>query len=235
MPDIQLLTLDLDNTLWDVDAIIIKAEQDLRSWLTANAPESMAFYTQEHLPEFRKAVVDTHPSMVHDLSFMRIEVLNQVMLAAGFEEIESRSLAEGAFEVFFEGRNRVQFFPGALESLETLSQRYTMYALTNGNADIERAGLGHLLDGAISSADVGKSKPSKEMFHAPLEKLGLNPEQTIHIGDNPIDDIQGAHAIGMHTIWVNLNQASLSEDAVQPHQEIAHLDELVDAIDRIHS
>ena len=234
MPDIQLLTLDLDNTLWDVDAIIIKAEQDLRAWLGANAPQSMEFYNQENLPEFRKSVVEAHPTMVHDLSFMRIEVLNQVMLAAGYENQESRHLAEQAFEVFFEGRNRVQFFPGALESLEILKERYTLFALTNGNADIERAGLGHLLDGAISSADVGKSKPSAEMFHAPLEHLGLAPEQTIHIGDNPIDDIQGAHQVGMHTVWVNLNNATLEADAIEPHEEITNLDDLVGAIERIH-
>ena len=178
MPDIQLLTLDLDNTLWDVDAIIIRAEQDLQAWLASNAPDSMQFYTKDNLPEFRQAVVDAHPKMIHDLSFMRIEVLTRVMSAAGYGEREARSLATQAFGVFFEGRNRVEFFPGALESLEILKERYTLFALTNGNADIERAGLGHLLDGAISSADVGKSKPSKEMFHAPLEKLGLNPDQT---------------------------------------------------------
>ena len=235
MPDIQLLTLDLDNTLWDVDAIIIRAEQDLQAWLTSNAPDSMQFYTKDSLPEFRQAVVDAHPKMIHDLSFMRIEVLARVMSAAGYGEREARSLATQAFGVFFEGRNRVEFFPGALESLEILKERYTLFALTNGNADIERAGLGHLLDGAISSADVGKSKPSKEMFHAPLEKLGLNPDQTIHVGDNPVDDVQGAQAIGMHTVWVNLNDATLAEGAVKPHEEITHLEDLVSAIERIHT
>ena len=33
---------------------------------------------------------------------------------AQYQEQEARNLAEAAFEVFFAGRNRVAFFPGAL-------------------------------------------------------------------------------------------------------------------------
>lgn len=233
MADIELLTLDLDNTLWDVDSIIIRAEQDMRTWMTAHAPESMQYYNHDSLPAFRSEVMTQHPDMVHDLSFMRIEVLTKVMQAAGYPDHEGRQLAEAAFDVFFHGRNRVEFFPGALESLAKLSERYIIYALTNGNADIERAGLGDLLHGAISSADVGKSKPSAEMFLAPLERLNLKPHQAIHIGDNIVDDIQGAHAVGMHTVWVNLQEAERDDDHPLPHQEISHLDQLADAVDEI--
>ncbi|NKC00549.1 MAG: HAD-IA family hydrolase [Pseudomonadales bacterium] len=238
--DIQLLTLDLDNTLWDVDKIIIRAEKEMRQWLADAAPQSLDHYNQENLPSFRQQVVDRFPDKVHDLSFMRIEVLTLVMEAAGYEAQRSRDLADAAFDVFFQGRNRVEFFPGAVESLTELSARYTIIALTNGNADIERAGLSDWLSGAISSADVGKSKPSAEMFHAPLSQFGINAGQAIHIGDNPIDDVQGARNVGMHTVWVNLEGSSEPGDnAISPadetvlHKEVSHLNQLSTAIAEI--
>ena len=90
-----------------------------------------------------------------------------------------------------------------------------------------------MLSGAISSADVGKSKPSPDMFLESLSRYALAPEQAIHIGDNLVDDIQGARDVGMHTVWVNLEGASRSEEDAEPHHEIAHLSELTEAISKI--
>ena len=226
--DIRLLTLDLDNTLWDVDSTIIDAEKSMRQWMQAHAPESLEHYTPEALTDHRHAVVEAHPEKVHDLSFMRTAVLTRVMNAAGYDN--AQTLAQSAFDVFFAGRNRVVFFPGAIASLAELKKNFTIYALTNGNADIQRAGLSDYLHGAISSADVGKSKPHPEMFKAPLRKLDLSPHQAIHIGDNLVDDIAGALNVGMYTVWVNLTSSSLADTHAQPHQEINHLKELPGAI-----
>ena len=240
---IQLLTLDLDNTLWDVDKTIIRAEQNMRRWLADEAPLSLEHYNQENLPTFRQQVADRFPNKIHDLSFMRTEVLTLVMYAAGYEFQIGRDLANAAFDVFFDGRNQVELFPGAVESLTELSERYTIIALTNGNADIQRAGLSAWLSGAISSADVGKSKPSAEMFHAPLTQFSVRPNQVIHIGDNLIDDVQGAQNVGMHTVWVNLKGSQGPEEATIStneasdqrgvHKEISHLAQLSSAVAEI--
>lgn len=227
---IKLLTLDLDNTLWDVDAVIIRAEQDMRTWMAEHAPGSLEHYTAEQLPLFRQTVVERFPDKVHDLSFMRTEVLHLVMSAAGYDNTAARGHAEQAFDVFFHGRNRVEFYDGALDALDELSQQYPIVALTNGNADIERAGLGNLLSGAISSADVGKSKPSPDMFVESLSRHEIDPHEAIHIGDNLVDDIHGAREVGMHTIWVNLQDAVRSDEDAVPHQEISHLDQLTRAV-----
>ncbi len=114
--------------------------------------------------------------------------------------------------------------------MRILSDRYQIYALTNGNADIERAGLGQYLSGAYSSASVGQSKPHEDMFHAPLKDLNLRPDQVVHVGDNLLDDIHGARSVGMHTIWVNLKDDLAHEAPSQPHREITHLSQLVDAV-----
>jgi len=235
MSRLQLITLDLDNTLWDVDSIIIKAEQDMLQWLGEHVPDSLAHYQGETLNQVRNQVFTEYQARSHDLSFMRTQVLFEVIRRTGMSEAEARSRAQQAFDVFFEGRNRVVFFPGALDMLEDLSARFRIYALTNGNANIEKAGLSAYLSGAYSSADVGAKKPHPDMFQAPLTALDLNPEQAVHIGDHLVDDIHGANAVGMHSIWVNLTAHTRSRDDSAPTREVADLNAVAPAVDDIHS
>ncbi len=232
MRSIRLITFDLDNTLWDVDTIIRRAEQDMREWMADNTPRALDHYTADQLQNFRQRAAAEFADQVHDLSFMRIQVLTYVMRAAGYQR-NATALAKAAFEVFFEGRNRVEFFPGALETLATLKSRYTLYALTNGNADIARAGLSDYLDEAISAADVGARKPDRRMFAEPLARVGVAPTQAIHIGDHLEDDVAGALDSGMHAIWVNFDKSELQPDVRPPSRTVHHLVDIVDAVDAI--
>ena len=233
MSGLQLITLDLDNTLWDVDSIIIKAEADMRDWLASHAPDTLAVYESDALPRIRERVFERFQHQAHDLSFMRIQILREVLRRAGYNDTQARRLAKAAFEVFFAGRNRVEFFPGALDMLEALRGRYRLFALTNGNADIHRAGLGEYLHGAFSSADVGVKKPHADMFLAPLKRLDLAPRQAVHVGDHLVDDVSGAHGVGMHSIWVNISAETPDENLPAPTRQVTHLDEVAAAIEEI--
>ena len=230
MNSLKLVTLDLDNTLWDVEKTIRAAEQELVQWLAQHAGAAHKIYSSSDMVELRNQTLQQHANLRHDLSRLRIEVLFNVMRAAQYPEDEARKLAEAAFEVFFAGRNRVVFFPHALEMLQTLSARYPIYALTNGNADTTRTGISQYLRGAISSAQVGASKPDPRMFQAALDQAGVQAHQCVHIGDHLDDDIKGANAVGMHSIWVNLDKTQSVDKALQPSFEVTHLSEIVSTV-----
>ena len=233
MADIRVITLDLDNTLWDVDSVIIRAEAQMKDWLQEHAAEVLTLYTPEQLGPLRERVLEEYSDKRHDLTFMRVQMLTELGMLAGHDAEQARNIAQQAFDVFFIGRNQVQFFEGALDMLADVSSHLPVYALTNGNADIQRAGIGHLLQGAFSSADVGVSKPHQDMFHTPLKKLGYQPEQAIHIGDNLVDDIHGAKQSGLYSIWVNLKNAVLAETDPLPDREVQHLDQVLSAVHSI--
>lgn len=230
MNSLKLVTLDLDNTLWDVEKTIRAAEQELVQWLAQHAGAAHKIYSSSDMVELRNQTLQQHANLRHDLSRLRIEVLFNVMRAAQYPEDEARKLAEAAFEVFFAGRNRVVFFPHALEMLQTLSARYPIYALTNGNADTTRTGISQYLRGAISSAQVGASKPDPRMFQAALDQAGVQAHQCVHIGDHLDDDIKGANAVGMHSIWVNLHKTQSVDKTLQPRFEVTHLSEIVSTV-----
>ena len=233
MPDIRVITLDLDNTLWDVDRVIIRAEANMKNWLAEQAPEVFAAYQPELLTVLRQQALSQVGDKRHDLSFMRIHILTKVAEHAGHTKTAAQAIAEGAFEVFFEGRNQVQFFPGALEMLEQVGQQFPIIALTNGNANVDRAGIGAYLSGAYSSADVGASKPDAAMFNAPLRDFGFKPEQAIHIGDHLTDDVHGANEAGLYSIWINFDNRARTRDEPQPSLEINQLQDVHAAITAI--
>ena len=138
------ISFDLDNTLWDVDQIIIRAEQSMRDWMREHTPDAYVAYTPEVIQPIRERVMRKHAHAATDLSFLRTELLYELMRQTGYGHAEARAQAKRAFEVFFEGRNTIEFFPGALDAIRTLAEDYRLLALTNGNADIHRAGLGEL-------------------------------------------------------------------------------------------
>jgi putative hydrolase of the HAD superfamily len=231
--DIQLVTFDLDNTLWDVDSVIRQAEAELKRWLGERVPEYGPRFQGEELARVRALVLEEQPALVHDVSALRLTVLDRAFTLLGFGAGESRRLARDAFDVFYEARQRVVFYESALETLEQLAGAFRLGALTNGNADVERIGLSRFFSFALSSADVGARKPAPDIFHAALGRCGVQANETVHIGDNLVDDIQGAGSLGIHTIWTNHAGAEAPADAHPPTVTVQHLSELPDAITRI--
>ena len=227
---IKLITFDLDNTLWDTDSVIINAESKMRNWMSENLPDSLKYYSNEFLPDLRQLVLNENPGKRFDLTFMRSEILFKVMQLCGQRDDLARHNASQAFEIFFEARNQVNFFSGALSMLEALQDKYIIYALTNGNADIEKTGLQKYMHGAISAADVAASKPNPKMFEKVSQITDVPPQNSVHIGDNLVDDIEGAANANFLSIWVNLKAETLKTGDAAPSRIVEHLSEIPAAI-----
>ncbi|MDX6692154.1 MAG: hypothetical protein QOG15_3611 [Solirubrobacteraceae bacterium] len=89
---------------------------------------------------------------------------------------------------------------------------------------LERTGLCELVDGALSSAEVGAAKPDPEIFRRALELAGCSAQGGLHAGDSVDSDVAGARAAGLRPVLVARDGAP----AVVPAgvAVIASLDEL---------
>jgi putative hydrolase of the HAD superfamily len=92
-----------------------------------------------------------------------------------------------------------------------------------------RVGLGALLDGVVTSAEVGAGKPDPRIFKAALELAGVSADEALHVGDSLEEDVAGAHAAGIEVVWLNRDRADPRPPAAGV-VEIAGLDELPAAI-----
>ncbi|MCB1700995.1 MAG: HAD family hydrolase [Halioglobus sp.] len=230
--DIKVITFDLDNTLWDVEPALLRAEKVQQDWLRQHRPGAVEAYDHDGLWDFKKAIWKRFPQLRHHVSKFRIQNLYELQVAAGYSEQESRTGAEQAFALFLEQRQQVQLYAEALSVLDTLSSRFTLGALTNGNADVYKTDAGDYFDFAFLAEDIGLSKPHPDMFHAALQRTGVEPCNVVHVGDDPEHDIAGARAVGMHTVWMNAREKTWP-DGPPPSREISNLQQLPQAIAEI--
>ena len=219
---IRAITLDLDDTLWPIWPTIERAEKALEDWLGEHAPMTAALFanpTARH--DLREQITRSRPELKNNLSSIRREAIRLAL----YQSQENPQLAEPAFEVFFAERHRVTLFADALRTLEFLSARYPVVALSNGNASVARIGIGQYFKASISAQEFGVGKPDPRIFQAGAGAADASPEQVLHVGDDAALDILGALNCGMQTVWVNRAEQRWTHEE-QPHETVTSLTEL---------
>jgi putative hydrolase of the HAD superfamily len=230
---IKCLTFDLDDTLWDIRPVINNMDLKLYQWLGINAPRFTDKYTPDYFSILKQQVVDSFPEIAHSVTDIRLKGLEISLLQVGYTQQEAFDIAQRGFQIALAARQEVTFFEHVHNSLQTLkSQGYLMGAITNGNADIHRVGLSQYFDFQFNAHDAGVEKPDPIIYQMMLEHTKLNAEQIIHIGDNPIADVQGAQELGMSTIWVNVIPQDWSHQ-FQADAQVGCISELPKAVENI--
>lgn len=227
---IQLITFDLDDTLWDTAPVIVSAEAVLRDWLAANAP-TLGAVPVEHLYAIRERVVQAEPGLKHRISALRRRVLFHALEDVGYSEAHARELANEGFEVFLHARHQIEIFPEVQPVLELLRRHYTLGVVTNGNADVRRLGLADYFKFALCAEDIGIGKPDPAPFLEALRQGEVDAGAAVHIGDHPGDDIAGAQRAGLRAVWFN-PQGKTWEAEGRPDAQIQRLSQLPDVLAR---
>lgn len=226
LSQIKAISLDLDDTLWPIWPTIERAEKALHDWMVEHTPMAAALFSSPvALREIRDHMVDARPDLKHDLSALRRESIRLALSRAG----ESPLLADEAFEVFFAARQHVDLFDDALPALEFLASRYPLVSLSNGNADVNRVGLGRYFRASITAREFGVGKPDPRIFNAAAGAVGTTPEHVLHLGDDATLDALGALNAGMQAGWIN-RADHLWPHPEQPHLMLTNLTELCELI-----
>ena len=225
---IRGVTFDLDDTLYDNGPVLERAEQAVQTWLEQHYPRLADRYDVHALRELRRSLAREEPALGHDLSSLRKRAIAVAAQELGY----GAEVGEAAFHVFWETRNRVALFEDVLPVLAGLREAYTLGAITNGNADVTRIGLGGVFHFALSAADVGAAKPAPPLFLEALRRIGGAPQATVHVGDDAVADVGGACGAGLRTVWVNRHGRAW-EGEVTPDAEVRSLWELPAVIARI--
>jgi len=201
--ELRAVAFDLDNTLWDVGPVIVRAEQRLHEWLDEHCPRITERVTIEEMRTARERLARSEPHNAHDFTYLRITALAAHARACGYGE----EVAERAFEVFFAARNELQPYGDVQPALERLRTRYTLASLSNGNADLELIGLAGLFSLSLNACQIGAAKPHPRCFQQLARDLRLEPRNILYVGDDPFLDVEAARAAGLRTAWMNRSHA----------------------------
>ena len=224
---VRAITLDLDDTLWPFAPIGARIEQVLHDWMLEHSPATAAMYPVAAMRELRDRVFADNPQLHHDLSALRRMALVEALTTSG----ASIDLLEPAYETFYAARNEVTFYPDALDALRRIAARVPVAALSNGNADLHRIGIGELFAFQLGAREFGAAKPDPRIFHAACARLGVEHTQVLHVGDHVEMDVAGAMRAGLRGCWINRESRNWTCGQRQPDLHFDTLAGLADWLD----
>jgi putative hydrolase of the HAD superfamily len=113
------------------------------------------------------------------------------------EELQAALLASLRFRPYPE-------VPGVLAALRAAGLR--LVVVSNWDVSLHdvlsACGLDRAVDGVVTSAETGASKPDPVIFARALALAGAAPAEALHVGDSPEADAAGARAAGIAAVLV---------------------------------
>ena len=223
---VRAICFDLDNTLWDVWPVIMRAEQKMYDFLAQRYPRVVAGMTVEMMRAAREQTAAAHPQMRHDFTFLRKQTLREHAREFGYAE----AMVEEAFEAFIRARNEVDLYPDVLPALDRLAARYRLFTASNGNADLGRIGIAHFFERTVAARHVGALKPDPAIFHKVIEGTDLQAHEVVYVGDDPLLDVEGARGAGMQAIWIDRQGGEWPPQIAPASYTVRSLTELVELL-----
>lgn len=128
-------------------------------------------------------------------------------------------------------------FPNVLETLERLKQNnFLIGMITNGKGQFQMDNMKALeidkyIDTILISDWEGVKKPDPTIFRRACERLKVDPEECVFIGDHPKNDVKAAKEVGMKGVWKNNRQW----EKVKADYVMDELDEIQTIIQHLNS
>jgi putative hydrolase of the HAD superfamily len=154
----------------------------------------------------------------------------QVLAALGHRD-DGFQLAEALFAAFSDPAG-YRLFDDVRPALETLAGRgVTLGVVSNFEPWLEDVlalqGVDHLFAAVAISGKLGVAKPDPEIFLAALKEAGAEPEATVHVGDQPANDVAAARAVGITPVLVDRYGRHPDPDGVHRVEDLTGLVRLV--------
>jgi FMN hydrolase / 5-amino-6-(5-phospho-D-ribitylamino)uracil phosphatase len=226
-----IVTFDPDGTLCDFQRLMAAA-------LTA-----ALFELQRLVPGERTAALTRE-----DLRLTRDQVavdpsgqgltMEQIRLAAFTRTLEQIGQPDPAFaahllDVYMARRfGQVALYPDVMPMLNAFGSRYRLGLVSNGNSYPERSGLGARFAFTVFAHDHGVQKPDRRFYEIVLATAGVAAHEVIHVGDPLVNDVGGAQAVGMRTVWLNRHGQPL-DPSVRPDAAITTLADLASVLNAL--
>lgn len=208
---LQAVLFDLDGTLMDHEtARAAGLEAHLNGWHPGLAVDELAFLERE----WRRLEALHYEEYVRgECTFAEQRRLRVRGMHAPLGREPAQELATDAwFDAYLRHyRAAWRAFDDVLPTLAALASAYPTAALgvvTNGEGSPQRTklaaiGLGERFKLVLASGEVNVAKPEAEIFALACKRLGVQQDQTAHVGDRLDLDAEGATAAGLHGIWLD--------------------------------
>jgi HAD superfamily hydrolase (TIGR01662 family) len=135
--------------------------------------------------------------------------ISDALNCLGFQTDPSDPRVKTAVNAFFEDYlDALELNPCADQLLAQLPKRLKIGLVSNFTyapviyAALRKLRINKFFNVVLVSQDVGWRKPNPNIFQEALKRLGVKADETVYVGDSPLEDIRGAARTGMKTVFV---------------------------------
>jgi len=161
------------------------------------------------------------------------DVLKFIILSHTEKKIEDekiRELLQEYYKEIYKPRKVYEDTIPALTALQQAGIRMSVISNTTNPGfmkeyECRKLGLDSFFEFSIYSSVVPFRKPHPSIFEIALTRFAVDSEEVLFVGDNPLTDIAGPQAVGMHTAWLNREEAP-HPDPIKPDYVIYSLTDL---------
>ncbi|MDR2719397.1 MAG: HAD family hydrolase [Nitrososphaerota archaeon] len=167
------------------------------------------------------------------------EALNDVGYSVAIDDV----CVKAALDVFFKDfMDSLRLRTGVVEFLEQASSNVKVGLLSNFTyapvvyLSLDQLGVSKYFNGIVVSEEYGWRKPSPYIFREVLERLQVEANEVLYIGDSPIEDIKGAKDMGFRTLFVKsqfYSLQNLAECGIAPEFAVKNLREALRVFSQI--
>ena len=139
-------------------------------------------------------------------------VLNEV--APSFNEFDRDNLFEVAYEHFAEP-GVWELYSEVPDVLKQLQPRFQLAVVSNFDGRLrfilDHLGISKFFTHIFISSEIGADKPDPEIYRRALKLIDLNPNEVLHVGDDPERDWKAASAAGLPVLRLDRPKNSLRD------------------------
>jgi HAD superfamily hydrolase (TIGR01549 family) len=235
MHQIKAVIFDFIGTLtnvvdYDMESSKMKlAQAIIEAGFETSTEEFLQAYSQAH----EKYRVIRYEQLVEVTNAVWIsEALNRLGFNTKPEDMNIKTAVNAFFEDYIK---TLELRPYAKNLLRKLSATYKLGLISNFTfapviyAGLKKLDINQYFNVILVSDDAGWRKPNINIFKEALGRLKVTAEETVYVGDSPQEDIKGAKAIGMKTVFVPsqfYTLENLSESKQEPDLIVKDLCEL---------
>ncbi len=228
----------------DIPAVRMRSFKEAATLLTRRV-EAVAFDLDGTLIESMEAIAEAFNHMFATLGYPEMTVdeiirktgVSLIDFVKSFLKPEEAELGIKIFRDYYDTifLDRTTMFPGATETLEQLDGQHRTGVVTNKRGKYARILADHLgfsekMDFIIGAEDGFKAKPHADMFIEFMKSVGSSEQETVYVGDAPID-IHGARSACIDAFVLANRFYSAEELALhKPRRVLRDISELPDAL-----
>lgn len=190
---IRAVLFDLDNTLLDRDASLLR-------FIHSQHDRFQPFLGHILRGDFvnRFVELDAHGYVWKDIVYQKL------IEEFGIHGISAKELLDDYVTRFHFHCVPVPHLTETFEHL--LQQQFKLGLITNGYtqfqvSNIRALGIEPYFSAILVSEQAGRKKPDPSIFLHALELLSVSPQESLYVGDHPINDVQASKQVGMISVW----------------------------------